>query len=62
MSGIVRLAEIAPRMPWRNMSDEPCPPQRRRRARPADFLTDRTLFDMWQLVVVSNEGESFNES
>jgi hypothetical protein len=33
--------------------DESCPPKSLRRARPADFLTDRTLFDMWQAVEVS---------
>jgi hypothetical protein len=35
--------------------DEDCPPEVRRRARPADFLTDRTLLEMWQMVVVSEE-------
>jgi hypothetical protein len=33
--------------------DESCPPRCRREARPADFLTDRSLFDMWQVVFVS---------
>jgi hypothetical protein len=33
--------------------DESHPPERRRVARPADFLTDRSLFDQWQQIVVS---------
>ena len=34
--------------------DEACPPKRQRKARPTDYLTDRTLFDLWQRVVVSD--------
>lgn len=34
--------------------DESCPPTIRRAARPADFATDGSLFEMWQVVVVSN--------
>jgi hypothetical protein len=36
--------------------DESCPPQIRRAARPADFATDSSLFDLWQVVVVSDPG------
>lgn len=36
--------------------DENCPPKYRRQAKPADFLSDRTLFDMWQVVFVSENG------
>jgi len=35
--------------------DEDCPPKHRRKARPADFATDHTLLDMWQVVFVSEE-------
>jgi hypothetical protein len=35
--------------------DESFPPKRRRRARPADFIRDHTLFEMGQVVVVSEQ-------
>jgi hypothetical protein len=35
--------------------DEPFPPQYRRRARPTDFISDRTLFRFGELVVVSEQ-------
>jgi hypothetical protein len=33
--------------------DEATPPETRRQATPDDFLTDRSLFDMWQMIIVS---------
>jgi hypothetical protein len=35
--------------------DESAPPKHRRRARPADFILDRTLFRFGELVVVSEQ-------
>lgn len=42
--------------------DENCPPKHRRQARPDDFLTDRSLFEMWQLIFVSENNIELGDS